>query len=364
MSMRLKIYTDPAFASPANPMQCAMLLPFFGREERAFWSADTNAFDSYKKSGLGYFELAGSMDEADVVVLPGTWHRYLQDGTTNVALRFAQKAAEAGKQIVVFHERDYDFKFPAANALLFTPTVEKDRQPNEFGLPAWVPDHTNGPAPLRQKQQRPSIGFCGQVKRPTAKTRLKQFARTSLPYLSDIRMSGHSASLRENFQHKFLRAQAVQTLLDHPGVDTHFVLHGDFFAGADQKSTADEKTVARQSALETFLSNLADSDYSLCVRGIGNYSLRFYEIMAAGRPPLFLDTNCVLPYDFLIDWQKELVWVPQAEHQRAGQILADHHAGLSAEQFVDQQRRAREIWEDWLSPDGFFRNFYRHFRAP
>ncbi len=359
--MRLKIYSDPAFASPANPMHCAMLLPFLGNGEQAFWSAGTNVFDKYKTNGAGYFEMTDTMEEADYAVLPSTWHRYLSDGTTEVALRFAQKAAEAGKQVIVFHERDYDYKFPTDNALLFTPTIEKDRTPHEFGLPAWIPDHTDGPAPLREKQERPSVSFCGQVLKPKLKSRLVQFARTSLPGFSELRMSGYSASLRENFRYKFLRAQAIQILLDHPGVDTNFVLRGDFFAGADQKATADEKTEARKTALGDFLTNLHDSDYSLCVRGIGNYSLRFYEIMAAGRPMLFFDTDCILPYDFLLDWPKELVWVPLSEHRNAGQILVDHHAALSPEQFADQQRRMREIWEEWLSPDGFFRNFYRHF---
>lgn len=361
--MRLRLYTDPDFASPVNRMHCAMLIPFLGKEESAFWSEGTNVFDSYKANGPGYFELTDTIEDAQYAVLPSTWHRYLSDGTTEIALQFAQKAADAGKQVIVFHERDYDYKFPTPNALLFTPTVEGTRQPNDFGLPAWVPDHMNGPAPQRTKQETPSIGFCGQVMRPKAKTRMVQFARTSLPHLSQRRMAGYSASLRESFRHKFLRAKAVQTLLDTPGIETHFVLRGDFFAGADKKASSSEKTEARKSALEVFLANLRDSDYSLCVRGIGNYSLRFYEIMAAGRMPLFLDTGCVLPYDDLIDWQKELIWVPEEQHERAGEMLLAHHRKLSDEGFVDQQRRVREIWEEWLSPDGFFRNFYRHFHS-
>ncbi|NDW00822.1 exostosin family protein [Salipiger sp. PrR002] len=360
--MRLRLFTDPEYASPVNRMHCAMLIPFLGNEEATFWTEGTNVFGAYKTNGQGYFDLVDTMEEAQFAVLPSTWHRYLADGTTEIALRFAQKAADAGKQIIVFHERDYDYKFPAPNALLFTPTVEEDRRPNEFGLPAWVPDHMNGPAPLREKQESPSIGFCGHVMRPRAKTRAVQFARTSLPRLSERRMGGYSASLRKSFRHKFLRAKAVQTLLDTPGIDTQFLLRGDFFAGADKKASADAKTEARQSALEVFLGNLRDCDYSLCVRGIGNYSLRFYEIMAAGRPPLFFDTGCVLPYDGLIDWHKELIWVPEDQHDRAGEILLAHHRGLSDEAFVDQQKRVREVWEEWLSPDGFFRNFYRHFQ--
>jgi hypothetical protein len=34
----------------------------------------------------------------------------------------------------------------------------------------------------------------------------------------------------------------------------------------------------------------------------------------------------------------------------------------SPPEFVDLQHECRRLWQEWLSPEGFFANFYRHFQ--
>jgi len=68
----------------------------------------------------------------------------------------------------------------------------------------------------------------------------------------------------------------------------------------------------KQMRLE-FLQNMIGSDYVFCCRGAGNFSYRLYEALCCGRIPVFIDTDCVLPYDFMIDWKKYFVWVDQSE---------------------------------------------------
>ena len=142
-------------------MSCAMMAPFFGDREAAFWSTDTSVLDTYIANSARYFDFVDTLAEADIAVLPSTWHRYLSSGTEQVAYDFAQKVLDAGKPLIVFHERDYDFKFPFPNAILFSPALEHPPKRREFALPAWIPDHLHGAAPLRQKQDTPVVGFCG-----------------------------------------------------------------------------------------------------------------------------------------------------------------------------------------------------------
>ena len=76
-----------------------------------------------------------------------------------------------------------------------------------------------------------------------------------------------------------------------------------------------------------------DSDYCLSLRGKGNYSFRLYEIFAMGRIPLFIDTDCVLPFEDEIDWKRHCCWVDQSDLGRADEIVAQFHAtGIGAEQ--------------------------------
>ena len=361
--MRLKIFSDPAYISPVQAMSCVMVAPFFGEREveAAFWSSNTDVFDAYMANSAQYFEFVDTLAEADFAVLPSTWHRYLSNGTEQVAYDFAQTVKDACKQLIVFHERDYDFKFPFSNAILFSPALEHKHNAREFGLPAWVPDHMKGAAPLRAKQDKPVVGFCGWTPAPTLSGQVRRLSRMAIPVLSRIRRGGVSAPLQPNFRYKFLRNASVARLRDNPKVTDNFILREKFFAGANKKKTEQEQMESRKVALQEYLDNLRSSDYSLCVRGIGNYSLRFYETLAAGRVPLFLDTNCALPYSFAIDWQQELVWVDPSDHARVGQKLVDFHAAETNESFQARQARMRTLWVEWLSPDGFFKNFHRHF---
>lgn len=60
------------------------------------------------------------------------------------------------------------------------------------------------------------------------------------------------------------------------------------------------------------------SDYVLCARG-GDFSYRLYETLSYGRIPVFVDTDCVLPYDSEIKWKDYCVWVDEKEVNRIGE---------------------------------------------
>ena len=47
--------------------------------------------------------------------------------------------------------------------------------------------------------------------------------------------------------------------------------------------------------------------------------------------------------------------------ESVGEQLVAFHDHLDDADFVDLQRACRSIWEQRLTPEGFFSNFYRHF---
>jgi hypothetical protein len=40
--------------------------------------------------------------------------------------------------------------------------------------------------------------------------------------------------------------------------------------------------------------------------------------------------------------------------------IAEFHDNLSPQEFVDLQYECRKIWQERISPEGFFENLYRH----
>ena len=99
-----------------------------------------------------------------------------------------------------------------------------------------------------------------------------------------------------------------------------------------------------QKARQEYVQNMIESDYILCARGAGNFSYRLYETLSCGRIPVFIDTDCVLPYNFAIEWKKYCVWVNEGELSHIAEKVAEFHSRLSPQEFLDLQSACRRLW--------------------
>jgi hypothetical protein len=157
--------------------------------------------------------------------------------------------------------------------------------------------------------------------------------------------------MRDGLPTPTVREQAMDHLRRHPSVVTDFHLeeHGK---GRDSYGRL---------ARDAFQRNLINTDYTLCARGAGNWSIRFYETLASGRIPLFIDTDSVLPYDFETNYKDHCAWVDGEDVEAVGERLVAFHDHLDDANFTKLQRACRRIWEQRLTPEGFFSNFHKHF---
>jgi len=157
-----------------------------------------------------------------------------------------------------------------------------------------------------------------------------------------------------------LRTEALRILSQSRAVDTNFIIRDRFWAGAVSADGRADPDKLRQARRE-YLQNMTDTDYTLCTRGAGNASFRLYETLCCGRIPLFIDTDAVVPYDFSVDWKRYCVWVDQSEIPYIAEKVLEFHNKLSPQDFIDLQHECRKLWEEWLSPEGFFAHFHLHF---
>jgi hypothetical protein len=170
-----------------------------------------------------------------------------------------------------------------------------------------------------------------------------------------------------------LRQRLLRALERSPEVRTHFIRRHQFWAGVPAinrrraamllakvlRRRTDNLHPHRDYEREKrvyceFVDNLLGSDYTLCVRGAGNFSYRFYETLAGGRVPLFINTDCVLPLDDKIDWRKHVAWVELSDLKNVGKRLKEFHSTHTPESWEALQRSNRELWENHLSPASFF----------
>jgi hypothetical protein len=314
-----------------------MLCPFWGKNPEDPADPNSGRFDRYVEVGSTLFELA-PLERAKLAVFPSEW----QQARAADVESFVNAARRIGKRTAIFVGSDDHETIPHDSATVFqTSLYRSSRRENEFAQPAWSEDfvsaHLGGHLPTRPKRSKPVVGFCGLAPR-----------RRELL----LRLRAHSS-------HTLVRARALRFLRLHDGVETNFVERQRFLGGAISRGELNLATMQR--VRREYVQNIVDSDYVVCTRGAGNFSYRLYETLSCGRIPIFVDTDCVLPYDFFVDWREHCVWVEEDDLPHIGERVLEFHEGLGEKDFVEFQHHCRRFWEQYISPEGFFANFHRHF---
>lgn len=351
----LKLYSDPAFLPPGSP-HVPILYPFWGVQAREFQSPEV--FDQYIREGQDVFQTCGDIQSCDYVILPGTWPAYQRKRSLEDAQRLADLAEKHGKPILVFTTGDEEWS-PPFDATHFRPSIQKSNDHGAvYASPAWtrdiLQDHRHGKMEPRAKSERPVVGFCGN-----AQWGLRQEITHLRRQLGRLKNRQNLQDSRPERWPVILRVRILRELAASPSVTANFILRDKNYANAKQNGQWHEQTKA--SVWSEYAQNMLTSDYVLCVRGFGNYSFRFYETLSAGRIPVFVNTDCALPYDSILDWRETCVWVEQNEIAHIGEKIAEFHNKLSPADFIDLQHKCRRVWDEWVSPHGFFRNLHRHF---
>ena len=284
--------------------------------------------------------LVGAPAEAGLVLYPSAYADDLAGASAA-----AEAAERAGRTCLFFDAGDTWTPFALSRGILYRTSCDRAAmRPNERAMPAFVgdviaegraldeiDDATLGPAP---RAAEPSVGFVGYVGTPVG--RAKALATLQL----------------HKYRGLSLRRRAVDTLRRTPGIRVDADARATFGGGAHADANRRAERVA-------FLRNLFANAYTLCLRGKGNFSFRFYEVLSAGRVPLFVDTRCVLPFEDELDWRSLLAWCDVGELKSIGDRVRAFGARLDDKAFARQQETLRDVWTSHCSPLGFVRQLSR-----
>lgn len=340
------IFSDRRFLASHSTPHAAILAPFWGTNPET--PPDTGRFDRYAEVGGSFLRLSALAD-CDAAVFPQNWE-VAGERAEELAEEFTAICRDAGKTPVVFHLADATDPLPVDATVFRASLLRSQRGPREFALPAWSEDflvrYLDGEARPRAKRARPVVGFCGSPNLELPRT----FRERAVRRLGKL---GPGAKPRLAGEHP--RTRALRALKRDRRLERNFVIRETFWAGA----LGDASSVSE--ARREYVRNMLESDYVLCARGGGNFSYRLYETLSLGRIPLFVDTDCVLPLDFDLEWRDYCLWVEEADIERIGDRVLEFHESLDAAEFEERQRACRRLWETHISPQGFFASFHRHF---
>jgi Exostosin family len=296
--------------------------------------------------------------------LPFDWsHVAAHPQALAIAKQLADEAMLQGIPLAVFYLDDATTSVDLENALVFRTSINRStRRPNEVVIPAWSEDfvehYCHGQMQLRSQSSQPIVGYCGYQSLVKPKNNLTNSLRLQLGAIPGAAHVAAKVGV-ELVKHPLtwlygsrIRSQALHILSKSKDINCNFIIR-------DTLHHTEKLTLLQR---QQFVENMLGSDYILCTRGGGNFSYRFYETLSCGRIPVFVNTDCELPFERWIDWKRYCVWVEEEDLPYLGKRIREFHQRLTPQQFQDLQMECRNLWLEWLSPQGFLANFHRYFQ--
>jgi hypothetical protein len=354
VNLSMKLYYPHLHYNAAYRGQVFPLLkPFIKNKD--FTDADRLAMYGVSEDD---FVFVNSLDTCEVVILTMSWYYYKLTKQMDLAYGLIEEAKEAGKMVWSINNGDFGVKLPRFKNL----TVYRqggyvaNNQIGHEGYPSFINDYL-----IKNKLinvylnstycEQPIVGFCGYAKLSKWDA-IKEMMRQSVRNLRS-QMGFNYLEPQKILSASYLRACLLSQLEANPLINNHFIKRKQYRAGVTKNKETHTTTTE-------FYNNILESQYVLCVRGAGNFSVRFYETLMMGRIPLYVHTDGYLPLSDVIDWKKHVVWVDYKERHQMANILVDFHQKLDQDSLGVLLKKNRSLWEEKLTLSGFFKTRERN----
>ncbi|WP_178984758.1 exostosin domain-containing protein [Winogradskyella helgolandensis] len=282
------------------------------------------------------------LEASGVAILTMSWNYYVQTKQQAKAIQFLKTTQHLNIPTWVVLLDDVGIDFPDfPHVKLFRQSGYRFKAPKwHVGLPVFISDplkaHYNRDVIFeRPYVENPTIGFCGFATSNVAlavKTKVKIALKNLSYYLKLNAQEPEMILAAAQWRHSILKQ-----LEAHQGLVKNFIYRTKYRAGT-------QNTAQRAVSTTEFFNNIKASDYVVCVRGAGNFSVRLYETLAMGRIPVFVNTDCILPLDDVINWKQHVVWVEADEIDDIGDIVLRFHKKMNQEKFLELQQNNRCLW--------------------
>ena len=323
---------------------------------RAYWGDGTEKWPNWEENFQfykQYFIIVENPNKSDVGFLPLTLNYYVKNNKLDLVDEMAEMMRKNDKNLYVWVDGDQSINYFHPNCIFIKYFGDSLMQPaNEIIQPGdmkqdLLHEYFNGQLKIREKSDIPVIGFDGIANYPKSKL-IGTIVKNSIQH---ILYKLRNEKLKPDPIIPFLlkRKKILDQLNQSKRIISNFTIRDSFAPG-----TIGQNREARRE----FINNIIESDYTFCFRGAANYSLRFYETLSLGRIPLFINTNCILPLEGKVDWKNIVLWIEEGELDNIVEKIHDYHSAMTNNQFIEKQQYCREIWETYLSKEGFIKHYH------
>ena len=274
---------------------------------------------------------AKHLDEANLILVPHEW----QDIRRNWEYLKYLREISNGVPILIFNTGDVSPPVNLNNAIqirTFLHPGESNQGKIVIPYPVLGRDFK-----IRDWNETPRVGFMGQL------PKISPGSLISRPKPS-IRFPIKSSS----YLSRRLSIAKLRKL--GPEVNIDLVIRPTFSAHHKNKNL-----VAHS---EEFQNQLFECDYILCPRGYGNTSIRFYEVLSAGKTPILVESEGGLPE--LAEeqqWRNHILSV-NLKSKWTEIILQDWKTLSKGDNYLNRQLSNRDLFKSLLDFDCYMKHLF------
>ena len=110
-----------------------------------------------------------------------------------------------------------------------------------------------------------------------------------------------------------------------------------------------------------FENNMNENLFTLCYRGRGNFSVRFYETLMRGRIPIQINSSSIFPYEDEIDYSEIGIFIEEEDLGKIDlkKLIKKYYYSKSVDELLQIQKNNRRIYEEYFQPDVYFSEMFR-----
>jgi len=327
----VKIYTEQSFLKENN-------------RKRIFPLLFDMAYQPNNNNAISNFILTDSLSQADVAIFPLDVVSFLKNDKSNFFHNWIAKMSQNKIPIWIYTAGDFGFTFKNENVLTFRMGGFNSKLPiNTCILPSFVNDPYNKILKndffVLPKKESPTIGFVGNANGSFFKF-LKEFILYLKRGIINLRY-GYPEDHHPFYPASKKRYKLLYKIQKDKRIQSDFIFRDKYRARNENK----EKTTFE------FFKNIQDNLYTFCLRGNGNFSVRFYEVLIMGRIPVLINTDVRLPLEDLIDWNKHCVIVSE---DSIIQDLLNFHSSKTELELEEIQTNNRKLVLERLNRVDYF----------
>jgi hypothetical protein len=302
---------------------------------------------------LKLYEIVNNVNEADIVIVPVDIAYFFENDRSQWLYDFIAKGNTSNKPVWVYSAGDIGISLNADVYTFRLSGFHDKLNDKTFIMPSFIID----PLSILKKEFKPipkltlpSIGFVGHVNSSAIKW-VKEFLiflyrnlKRTVNLIFEDYQSFYPSSIK--------RYRFLMILKKNDQIKTNFIFRKKYRAGV---KTEEEKI---KTSFE-FFENIFGNPYVFCLRGAGNFSVRFYETLAMGRIPVVIDTDIRLPLGGIINWKKHCIIATEKDFANK---LIDFHSTINKSDFEEIQVNNRNLWLDYLNRSTYFSHIYSIFK--